>query len=120
VRPASLDAMAQGFDTAMRMMRSHDPQRQEDGFHRLRARAGDHIDALIEQFEREQQDQGLRRWLLELIAAAASPAALQVLAAQLDSPDESLRGWATDGLTRLDTPEARTALCRARANGTIS
>jgi hypothetical protein len=112
--------MARGFEAAMRLMRSHDPQRQEDGFRRLQAHAGDHVDALIEQFEHEQQDQGLRRWLLELIAEAASPAALSVLTTQLDSQDESLRGWATAGLTRLGTPEARSALWRARANGTIS
>jgi hypothetical protein len=112
--------MAQGFDAAMRLMRSRDPQRKEDGFARLRAHAAAHIAALIEQFENEQQDQGLRRWLLELIAEAESPAALPVLAAQLDSADESLRGWAAAGLTRLNTPEARSTLWRARANGTIT
>lgn len=118
--PDTLRAMAQSFDAAMRLMRSHDPQRQEDGFARLRAHAADHIPALIEQFENEQQDQGLRSWLLELIAEAESPAALPVLAAQLDSADESLRRSAATGLTRLNSPEARTALWHARANGTIN
>jgi HEAT repeat protein len=112
--------MTRNFDTAMRMMRSHDPQQREDGFGQLRAQAAEHVGALIEQFEAEQQDPGLRRWLLELIAAAGSPAALPILTAQLDSPDDSLRRWATDGLTRLNTPEARYALWRARASGTIA
>lgn len=112
--------MAQGFDAAMRLMRSHDPQRQEDGFQNLCAHAADHVEELIEHFEHERHDQGLRRWLLELIAAAESPTALPTLAAELDSSDESLRGWATAGLTRLNTPEARSALWRARANGTIT
>lgn len=112
--------MVQGFDAAMRLMRSRDPQRQEDGFAQLRVHAADYIAALIEQFENEQQDQGLRRWLLGLIAEAESPAALPVLAAQLDSADESLRESAITGLTRLTTPEARSTLWRARANGTIA
>ncbi|GLY35213.1 hypothetical protein Amsp01_012370 [Amycolatopsis sp. NBRC 101858] len=112
--------MVQGFDAAMRLMRNRDPQCQEDGFAQLRAHAADYIAALIEQFENEQQDQGLRRWLLQLIAEAESPAALSVLAAQLDSADESLRGWAITGLTQLTTPEARSTLWHARANGTIA
>ncbi|MEQ0559159.1 HEAT repeat domain-containing protein [Amycolatopsis sp. NEAU-NG30] len=112
--------MARGFDAAMRLMRSRDPQQQEDGFAQLRLHAAEHVAELIEQFERERQDQGLRRWLLELIAESGSPAALPVLVAQLDSADESLRGSATAGLTRLGTPEARSSIWRARANGTIT
>ncbi|MFJ9778740.1 hypothetical protein ACIRSS_04100 [Amycolatopsis sp. NPDC101161] len=112
--------MTRGFDAAMRSMRSRDRQRQEEGFAQLRAHAAEHIAGLIEQFENEGQDHGLRRWLLELIAGAESPAALPVLTAQLDSADESLRRSATAGLTRLTTPEARSTLWRARANGTIT
>ena len=103
----------------MRMMRRHNPQTREDGFQLLLAEVTEHVEALIAEFERET-DPGLRRWLLELIGEAQAPEALPVLAAQLDSPDESLRSWATRGLERLDTPEARTALWRARANGTIA
>ena len=62
----------------------------------------------------------MRCWLLELIGAARSPDALPVLGAQLDSSDESLRYWAVAGLEKLGTPEARTLLWRARANGTIA
>jgi hypothetical protein len=108
------------FGDAMRLMRSHDPQRQEDGFHQFLPHAADHLHELIAQFEQEQDDHGLRCWLLELIGAARSPEALPVLAAQLSSEDESLRGWAAAGLNKLDTPEARTLLWRARANGTIA
>lgn len=60
-----------------------------------------------------------RCWLLELIGAARSPDALPVLGIQLDSGEEVLRGWAAAGLKKLDTPEARAQLLRARTNGTI-
>jgi HEAT repeat protein len=104
----------------MRLMRSRDPQKQEDGFHQLLPHAAEHLNELIKQFEQEQDDQGLRGWLLELIAAAASPTALPILAAQLVGPDESLRDCAAVGLSKLNTPEARTLLWQARANGTIT
>lgn len=112
--------MAKGFEAAMRMMRSRDPQRAEDGFGMLRERAAEHLPELIEQFENEQADRGLRSWLLELIGIAESPEALPVLTAQLNGTDELLRDWAVIGLTRLNTREARTALWRARANGAIA
>ncbi|QWF79084.1 HEAT repeat domain-containing protein [Amycolatopsis sp. CA-230715] len=104
---------------AMRLMRKRDPQTAEDGFHLLRPHAAEHVDELLHEFEQERADQGLRCWLLELIGEARSPAALPTLAAQSHSEDESLRFWAIHGLELLDTREARTALYRARANGTI-
>ncbi|WP_432850568.1 HEAT repeat domain-containing protein [Amycolatopsis sp. CA-161197] len=102
------------------MARKRDPQQREDGFHQLLPHAAEHLDELIERFEHEQDDHGLRCWLLELIAAAASPTALPILTAQLNGPDESLRDWAAVGLSKLNTPEARTLLWQARANGTIT
>jgi hypothetical protein len=63
--------MDPGFREAMRLMR-------------------DHLDELVTQFEQED-DHGLRCWLLELIGAARSPGGLPVLSAQLASNDESLR-----------------------------
>ena len=101
-------------------MRSHDPQRREDGFHQILPHAADHLDELIAEFEEEHDDHGLRCWLLELIGEARSPAALPLLRTQLDSDDEALRSWAVTGLTELNTRAARTLLWRARANGTIS
>lgn len=115
---SNLTAMTREFREAMRLMRSRNPQQQEDGFHKLLPHAAEHLDELIEQFEHEQDDYGLRCWLLELIAAAASPTALPILAAQLDGPDESLRDRAAVGLSKLNSPQARTLLWRARANGT--
>ena len=112
--------MALKFHEAMRLMRSHDPQSREYGFYQLLPHAADHLDELVMQFEQETDDHGLRCWLLELIGAARSPAALPVLSAQLVSNDESLRNWAVTGLKKLDTPEARTLLWRARANGTLT
>ncbi|MRH93608.1 HEAT repeat domain-containing protein [Nocardia sp. SYP-A9097] len=102
----------------MRLMRRHNPQLREDGFQLLLLHAGEHLDDLIEEFEQEQ-NQGLRCWLLELIAEAQSPNALSVPAAELDNQDISLRDWAVRGLQRLNSHEARTLLWQARANGTI-
>jgi hypothetical protein len=108
--------MTPSFGEAMRMMRSHDAQRQEDGFRLLQPHAAEYLDELIEEFELEREDHGLRCWLLELIGDAASPRALPLLAGQLDSGDASLRDWAAVGLASLDTREARTLLWRARSN----
>ncbi|MET7999110.1 HEAT repeat domain-containing protein [Amycolatopsis sp. NPDC005232] len=112
--------MPDTFETALWMMRRHNPQTREGGFQLLLAEVTEHVEALIAEFERETEDLGLRCWLLELIGEAEAPEALPVLAAQLDSPDESLRSWAIRGLERLNNPEARTVLWRARANGTIT
>jgi hypothetical protein len=103
----------------MQLMRRHDPQRQEDGFALLRAHAAEHLDDLITEFHRES-DHGLRCWLLELIGHARSPRALPLLAEQLGSSDDALRGWAVAGLQLLDSREARQALYRARTNGQIT
>jgi hypothetical protein len=35
------------FEQAMRLMRRHDPQQQEDGFFLLSAHAAEHLDELI-------------------------------------------------------------------------
>ncbi|THV26498.1 HEAT repeat domain-containing protein [Glycomyces paridis] len=104
------------FRDAMRQMRSHSPQRQEDGFHALLPAASEHIDALIAEFRAERHDHGLRCWLLELIGAARSDKGLPVLADQLDSSDEALRGWAEHGLRLLDTKEARRILWEKSAS----
>lgn len=112
--------MTSMFREAMRLMRSSDPQRQEDGFHWLQPHAADHLDELIDAFEQEQDDHGLRCWLLELIGDVRSPAALPLLGAQLNGQDDRLRAWAVTGLEKLDTSESRTLLWRARCNGMIT
>jgi hypothetical protein len=106
------------FEDAMRLMRRHDPQKQEDGFGWLRANADGHLDELIGEFHRET-DHGLRCWLLELIGHARSPRALPVLTEQLASSDEALRDWAAAGLRLLDSREARRTLYQARLNGQL-
>lgn len=124
VRPASHPAVAtmvgmtRRFRRALAMMRSRDPQRQEDGFGELVPHAAEHLNELIEAFTYEPEH-GLRCWLLELIGEAQSPAALPVLAGQLHSADSSLRYWAVTGLTMLNTKEARTLLWKARSSGLI-
>jgi hypothetical protein len=110
----------QRFVRAVQSMRSRDPQLREDGFDFLREHADAYVDDLLAEFEKEQEDHGLRCWLLELVSEARSPRALSVLASQLESDDESLQFWAIRGLEMLDTREARQALYRARSNGWIT
>ena len=112
------DDVANEFEQAMRLMRSRDPQKQEDGFQLLRPHAAQHLEALITEFHREP-GHGLRCWLLELIGEARSADALPVLTAQLHGDDESLRSWAVRGLEELDTRPARQRLYQARSTGVI-
>jgi hypothetical protein len=98
-----------GYDHCLALMRKHDPQLREDGFHELLPHAAEHVDELTRDF-REETDHGLRCWLLELIGEAKSPRALPLLTLQLGSSDESFRDWAIRGLQALNTPEARQAL----------
>ena len=108
------------FDRAMQQMRQRDPQSRENGFDFLREHADSYIDELIAEFEAEQDDHGLRCWLLELIAEARDEKALPILAAQLETLDESLQFWAVRGLEMLDSRESATVLHKARANGWIA
>jgi hypothetical protein len=101
-----------GFAACLRMMRKRNPQTKEDGFHWLRPRAAEFVEALMAEF-RGESDHGLRCWLLELIGEARDARALPLLVEQLHSPDESLRSWAAWGLQALDTPESRKALFEA-------
>ncbi|NYE10624.1 HEAT repeat domain-containing protein [Actinomadura citrea] len=108
------------FDQAMQFMRTREPRVREDAFDFLREHADAYVGELIAEFAAERDDPGLRCWLLELIAEARSPEALEVFRGQLESPDASLRFWAVRGLEMLDTREADEALDRAQANGWIS
>lgn len=98
-----------GYKACLAMMRKHNPQTREDGFHFLRPHAAEYIDELIAEFQTEK-DHGLQCWLLELIGEARSAKAFDLLREQLHSSDESLRDWAIRGLRVLNTKEARRAL----------
>lgn len=106
--------MTRRFREAMWLMRRHDPQRNEDGYHMLLPVAHEHVDELIEAFQEEHDDHGLRCWLLELIGEARSEKALPVLAEQLNSSDEQLQAQAERGLKLLNSKEAR-RLCGGTA-----
>ncbi len=93
-----------GFDKCMKMMRSRDPQLQEDGFGLLETHSIDYISELIEEFECEE-DSGLQCWLIELIAATKSSNAFPFLSSQLRSNNWQIRGWAINGLKSLDSKE---------------
>lgn len=98
-----------GYRACLAMMRKHNPQTSEDGFHSLLPHAAEHIDALMADFQAEKTH-GLRCWLLELIGAARSAKAFDLLCEQLQSSDEALRYWAIHGLQDLNTAEARQVL----------
>lgn len=101
------------FQKCMEMMRSRDPQMQEEGFHWMSPHAAEHLSELIQEFEQEESH-GLRCWLLELIGASMSPEAVEFLATQLRSTDPRFRFWAIRGLNEIGTREARTHLWEAR------
>ena len=103
-----------GFRRCMWMLRRRDPQVQEEGFHLLRPRAGEHVHELISEF-RAGQDRGLRCRLLELIGEAHSPAAFDLLIESLRCDDLDLKLWAIRGLEQLGTKAARSALWEAQA-----
>jgi len=99
-----------GFAKCLQMMRKRDPQTQEDGFHWLRPRANEFVEELIAEFRAEKKERGLRCWLLELIGEARDARSFLLLVEQLESPDESIRHRAAEGLRLLDTSEARQIL----------
>jgi hypothetical protein len=103
-----------GFQKCMAMMRKHNPQTQEDGFHWLVPHAGEYVHQLIEEFGKEKRH-GLRCWLIELIGVARSPDAFEFLAGLLRNDDERFRFWAIVGLKKLSTKEARTLLWQAHS-----
>lgn len=107
--------MTDTFRAAMRLMRKHDPQERKDGFGMLAPVASDVLPRLLAEYEAES-DRGLRCWLLELIGLARSSDALPLLTRELDSDNESIRGWARRGLENLNTKEARTVLWQHSQN----
>jgi len=96
----------------MRLMRKHDPQLQEDGFHFLLPHAHEYVQQLMDEFSQET-DPGLRCWLLELIADAKDSSALPLFLNYLQCDEDSLKVIAIRGLQQLNTKEARRALWEA-------
>jgi hypothetical protein len=81
--------VANQLDRAMRMMRRHDQQQQEEGFDLLRLHAADYLDEL----------------LIELVANTimdSSAGCSNSSAKQAHSTDSALRDWAFRGLQTLD------------------
>lgn len=101
------------FMRGMKMMRQRDPQVQEDGFGLVRQVATEHVADLVAAYL-DEEDPGLRCWLLELVGEARSPEALPILRDALTSPDEAIRSWARAGLQKLDSKDSRTLLWRNR------
>jgi hypothetical protein len=95
------------FEEDLRLMRLNHGLISEEGFLGLQERASERVDDLITEFGKMGED---RWWLLELIGDAKSDKAFDLLAAQLNSEDESLASWAARGLEQLNTERARALL----------
>ncbi len=67
------------------------------------------VEELIAEF-REETDQGLKSWLLELVAEARSEKAFDFLHEQIDASNLSYRDWAIKGLRRLNTKASKKLL----------
>lgn len=106
--------MTKRFEQGMRLLRRRGEDR-EQGWALLSRHAAEHLDELVAAF-RAEEGQNMRVLLLGLIGEACSPEALPVLVEHLYDEDESLSGWAVNGLRKLDTEEARIVLYRHRAN----
>ena len=102
------------FAQCMRLMRKHDPQLRENGFHLLLPRAAEFVPELLHEFASES-DHGLRCWILELLGEAQDQRAIAIFAQMLEGEDESFRDWAIRGLRKLDTREARKILFSAES-----
>lgn len=108
------------FVRALEQLYSEDLDEREKGWDFIREHADSFAAELIAEFEsRDEDDHEFRPLLLELICEARSPRALPLLAAQLDSDDESLRLWGERGLEMLGTREAEDELRRARLDGRL-
>ena len=104
-----------GFQACMKMMRSRDPQTQEEGFYLLLPHASEFVEQLIVEFHAEE-NHGLRCWLLEFLGESKSNQALPVLQENLYSKDESFKSWAIYGLKKINTKESRRMLWEAGAS----
>ncbi len=104
-----------GFQKCLAMMRKHDPQTQEDGFHCLLHRAGEYVNELLAEFSNEDNDIS-RFWLLELLAEAKSPALLPLFTECLYGANASLSLDALFALNKLNTKEARRLLWEAKSH----
>src|SRR5262245_46899080 len=103
-----------GFRACMKMMRKHNPQIQEDGFHFLLPYASDFVSELLNEFHHETSH-GIKLWILELLGEARSPQTLSLFSEHLRHADESYRTWAAYGLHKLNTKETRRILWEARS-----
>jgi len=102
----------------MRLMRKHDPQLREDGFHTLLPVAGEHVTELIDEFNAERDDHGLRCWLLELIGEARSPLAFQTVGRTTPQHRRVVQLVGRPRPGKLDTKEARRLLWQWSHNQT--
>lgn len=100
------------FHRCLKMMRSSNGSVSEEGFGWLEDCAAAYVPQLIAAFW-DEDNAGIRSWLMELIGDAKSPAALPFLLERLNEENESIRHWAICGLRKLGTKESRTALWRA-------
>lgn len=98
---------------ALMVLMSHEEAKiSEEGFALLRDRAAEFAGNLIVDFE-DGIYGGCRFWMLELIVAAKSPDAVDVLIGELSDPDLNFRQLAAEGLMAIATSESIAALVKA-------
>lgn len=115
-RDRAIRAATDHLKPALRMMRSRDPQKLEDGFALLRDIAPEHVEELLAEFERET-DYRTRFLLLELIGEAKSDLAYDLLATELLNDDEIFSSRAEEGLRLLNTKRSRRLLWQRKSSG---
>ena len=98
-----------GFEKCMAMMRRRNAAIQEDGYHWLLPRSREFVPELVREYSAEQ-DQGLRCWLLELLAEARAPELLDLFRGALHDGHEGVQDRGVMGRRKLDTAEARSVL----------
>jgi hypothetical protein len=82
-----------GLEQCLKMMHSSRGAVREDGFQWLYPRAAEYVSKLIAAFW-DDENAALRGWLVELIGAAKSPAAMPFLLERVHDQDEPIRDWA--------------------------
>ncbi len=79
--------------------------------YKLEKHARDNANELIAVTRAElERESGVERILLHVVIDSQLPAAIDLFAELLQSPDESLRPYGVQGLKRLDSKEARRLL----------
>jgi HEAT repeat protein len=93
------------FTDCLRRIRSRDPLTYEAAYHELLPYVGNYVPELLAALD-DASDAYTRGKLIELLGRAEDPAAIPVLARELEHSDQAVRQWAVTSLVALCRPEA--------------